>query len=330
MVKIVSLTDLSSLENLGAHDQLPKFDLAQCHAHRCDAHAVNLRHGSVVARCSLWWSETPPIQGERPGVIGHYAALDLPAGKELLDAAGNELAAHRCTRAIGPMDGNTWRRYRLVTERGPEPPFLLEPENPNDWPEHWRTAGFSALATYFSALNEDLSYEDAKVMRAGERLRKNGIQLRPLNPERFDEELRVIYDVSARSFIENFLYTPIGEAEFLAQYAAVRTRIRPELVLIAEQHGDPLGYVFTIPDWLQAVRGATVDTVIVKTVAVLPERRCAGLGAWLVAQTQIAARALGYKRAIHALMHESNYSLNLSARYAKAFRRYTFFSKPLE
>ena len=37
-------------------------------------------------------------------------------------------------RAVGPLDGSTWRRYRLVTERGVEPPFFMEPDNPDDWP----------------------------------------------------------------------------------------------------------------------------------------------------------------------------------------------------
>jgi L-amino acid N-acyltransferase YncA len=73
-----------------------------------------------------------------------------------------------------------------------------------------------------------------------------------------------------------------------------------------------------------------VDTVIVKTVAVLPGRRLAGLGNVLVARCQQAARALGFRRAIHALMHESNNSRNLSAHYAKPFRRYTIFARDLE
>jgi hypothetical protein len=56
----------------------------------------------------------------------------------------------------------------------------------------------------------------------------------------------------------------------------------------------------------------------------------AGLGNVLVARCQQAARALGFRRAIHALMHESNNSRNLSAHYAKPFRRYTIFARDLE
>ncbi len=107
------------------------------------------------------------------------------------------------------------------------------------------------------------------------------------------------------------------------------SRVRPELVLLAEHAGQPVGYVFTVPDYAQAARGEKVTTVIVKTLAVLPGRQHAGLGAWLLAEVHAAARGLGFTRAIHALMHETNKSRNLSAHYAKTIRRYTLFSKRL-
>jgi L-amino acid N-acyltransferase YncA len=228
--------------------------------------------------------------------------------------------------AIGPMDGNTWRTYRLVTERGGEPPFLMEPDTPADWPGVWNAAGFAPLAQYFSALGTDLAREDAQVAGAAQRLKESGVSLRSLAADEYHEELRRVYALSAEAFVENFLYTPVTETEFLAQYAAVRERLRPELVLIAEHAGEVTGYCFAIPDWL---RGPATDTIIVKTLAVRPGRRSAGLGAWLLQETQQRAHALGFRRVIHALMHESNHSLNLSRRFAEPFRRYTLYSRRL-
>lgn len=309
---------------------LPSFDPQVLLRHAPDEHWLLVNDdGAPSARASLWWKNAPPHAMHQLGIIGHFAATDARAGCELLQHAVARLAECGCTLAVGPMDGNTWRRYRLVTERGVEPPFFLDPDNPPDWPTHWTGAGFAPLASYFSALNPDLTREDPQVARAGERLSRLGVRLRPLNTADLEADLRRIYAVSARAFTANLLYTPLSEADFLAQYTALRDRMKPELTLLAELGGEVVGYVFTLPDWQQAARGEAVDTVIVKTVAVLPERRCAGLGAWLVAETQRAARALGYRRAIHALMHESNNSLNLSGRYATPFRRYTLFGKEL-
>ena len=91
-----------------------------------------------------------------------------------------------------------------------------------------------------------------------------------------------------------------------------------------------MGFILAIPDLKQAERGHLIDTVIVKTLAVLPERAHAGLGGLLLAACQQTARDLGYLRAIHALMHEQNTSRNLSRRYAHQIRRYALFGKALE
>ena len=69
---------------------------------------------------------------------------------------------------------------------------------------------------------------------------------------------------------------------------------------------------------------------IIKTLAVIPDRRFAGLGTHLGVVTRRAMHKLGYRRIIHALMHESNKSRSISARYASnIFRRYTLFARPL-
>src|SRR5262249_20129041 len=157
-----------------------------------------------------------------------------------------------------PMDGNTWRRYRLLSERGSEPPFFLEPDNPDEWPGHFLNRGFTPLAEYYSTVIEDLKQHDPRLPEIERTVADKGITLRPINLERFDEELRSIYSLPLASFVQNFLYTPITEVEFMAQYRQVRPYVIPELVLIAERGGKPKGYVFAIPDLLQAQRGQAI------------------------------------------------------------------------
>jgi predicted N-acetyltransferase YhbS len=116
----------------------------------------------------------------------------------------------------------------------------------------------------------------------------------------------------------------------MAQYRAIQARVNPQLVLLAEQAERAVGYVFAMPDYAQAQRGEPITTVIVKTLAVLPARANAGLGAVLLGKVHEQAQAMGFTRAIHALMHETNKSRNLSARYARTIRRYTLFAKRLD
>jgi hypothetical protein len=299
---------------------------------------VKADDGAIRARCSCWWSTGHTLgagHDERVGVIGHYSAESADAGTRVLIDACTQLAAHGCTIAVGPMDGNTWRSYRLVIERGSEPPFFLEPDTPDAWVSHFTAAGFDTLATYSSALARDLTRRDPRLDALAARLGERNIVIRPLDLAHADEDLRRVFALSLITFKGNFLYTPIDEAEFMEQNRRLLPAVRPELVLLAEHHREAeggnalVGFLFAIPDVLQQKRGQTPDTIIIKTVAVKPGLGHAGLGSLLVAEVQTRAAALGYTRAVHALMHEQNVSRNISRRYAETIRRYALFAKRL-
>jgi GNAT superfamily N-acetyltransferase len=158
---------------------------------------------------------------------------------------------------------------------------------------------------------------------------EQGVQWRHLRLDDFENELRGIFKVSLESFRNNFLYTPLSERDFLDQYLPIRDYVNEALTLVAEIQGEPVGFLFAIPDWLQAKRGGPVDTFIIKTVAVRPGRRNAGLGSVLVDEIQAIGKELGFRRCIHALMHESNASRNISGHYAQTIRRYTLFYRAI-
>ena len=280
-------------------------------------------------RCSLWWSSTPPLEGKRIGYVGHFAVTDSSAAPPLLRWACDRLAAEGCASAVGPIDGSTWQRYRLITERGDEPPFLLEPDNPDDWPDLFTAAGFTPLAHYSSALNATLAAPDPRLPMLAQKLHDAGYTIRTVDMDHFEDELRRAHALSLLSFAGNFLYSPIGEADFLAQYAAIRRFIRPDLVLLAERKGELAGYLFAIPDLLRAQRGEPVNTVILKTLAVHPAHGSIGLGSLLMARGHEVARQAGFTRAIHALFRDTNLSGRISAHTAHVFRRYTLFARPL-
>jgi L-amino acid N-acyltransferase YncA len=320
-------TELASYDTPDGWQRLSREEIARQAPQRS---LVAVHEGALVARCSLWWDDVPALGDDRLGVIGHYGALDRGAALAMLDAACGMLAEEGRTRAVGPMDGNTWQRYRLVVERGTEPPFFLEPDNPSEWPTHFTDAGFSPLARYLSALNDDLGQRDPRAAAVADRLAETGVRVRELDASRFDEELARIYRVAVRSFQDAFLYTPLSEAAFISQYRAIQPLVRPELVLLAERDGDPVGFAFSVPDALEAARGAPPRTVVFKTLAILPDRRAySGLGSLMADRTHASARALGYTRAIHALIHESNYSRAVSERTGRTIRRYALFARAL-
>jgi GNAT superfamily N-acetyltransferase len=285
----------------------------------------------IQARCSLWWSKAPSLSDQRVGIIGHYAARDTETAIALLQRACTELARQGCTLAVGPMDGSTNRRYRLLSERGTEQPFFLEPDNPDDWSEHFTSSGFTALANYVSALQSGIERADPRAQTLAAQFAEEGISTRMFDAAHFEDEVRRIYRVVAASFRNTFLASPISEDDFWEQYRPIQPYIRPELVLLAERAEEPLGFIFAIPDWLQMQRGAVIDTLIVKTLAVHPTYSNRGLATLLSEQLSESAHELGYTRAIHALMHEQNVSRRISQTHrGQIIRRYTLYAKKLE
>lgn len=283
--------------------------------------------GDSVARCGLWWRGTSVHKGLPTGAVGYYFAENAAAAVQLLRVACQRLAAEGCGLAVGPMDGSTWRRYRLVTEQGNIPPFFLEPTNPADWPEHFIAAAFTPLAHYRSALVTDLSRKDPLAEPAFRRFQSERGTLRALRRNRFDEELRSIHALSGECFRDSPFFTPLGPDEFQKLYGSLRDRLRPELILLAERDGKLVGLVFAMPDLLQAERGENVDTIVIKSLAVHPEAAGTGLGTLLADQCHRAAERLNYRRAIHAMMRDGNYSTRISRRTATVIRRYTLFGK---
>lgn len=292
---------------------------------RCEAR----RDGQGVASASLWWQGLPDWPDARLGYIGHYTADDAEAGRALLDHACRVLAAAGATLAVGPIDGNTWRRYRLVVERGDLPPFFLEPQNPDDWPGHFTGAGFGEFARYTSAVVERGDHTDADARAAIAMATAAGYRLRPLDVQAPARDLDALYDISAAAFVDNLLYSPIPREAFLAQYTPLLPKIDHRLVSLAEREGTPAGYVFALPDLAEVARTGHTTTAILKTLAVHPDHAGQGLGGALTAHCQATAFELGFTRVIHALMLETNVSQKISRRYGRTFRRYALFARRL-
>jgi GNAT superfamily N-acetyltransferase len=278
--------------------------------------------GDVRARCSLWWRETSPHGGRRTGFIGAVASSDDDALSALLARAAGRLRGEGCALAAGPVDGNTWHRYRLVTWSDGTPPFALEPHSPLAAVAPWERAGFIPLETYSSLRDDALGERDPRVPALAARLRENGVTLRALNLNRFDDELAQVHALALRGFRDAPLFAPIGFEEFAALYRPLAPLLDARLCPLAEIDGRIGAVLFAFRD------PRAPETVVLKTVVRDPDRRLAGVGFVLTDAARAAAHALGATCAISALQHDGSVARSLAER-AVVFRRYAVFSKEL-
>lgn len=302
----------------------PTLLTAEC----CDQHFAAVDSNKEIrARCSVWWRETPALLGERVGAIGHYAATDSAAGRAVIRQALARLRANGCSTAVGPMNGNTWRSYRFVVERGNAQPFFLEPNNPDSWPDDFTECGFDPLSWYVSELNPDIATRQPEIGTLRQKMQRLGVTITPINTDEPGNELDGIYDVVCESFKDSFLYTPLDRHSYRTIYAPLLQKLDPRLVLIAKHDERVVGFIFAPPDYLQG--NDKIDTIVIKTVAILPDKRYSGLGRLLIVNLLQNAAELGYTKAISALMHSGNQSQKISKPCAGTMRRYALFARSL-
>ena len=260
----------------------------------------------------------------RTGFVGWYEAVDDEAGVAVLREVVERVTALGPDRVVGPLNGSTWHRYRLVQPDPAGPlPFLSEPRNPAEYIGHFAAAGFRPLLEYESRLVAapagDPDVEEILLPR----LLQHGISIRDLQVDRLDEELQALHTLSLEAFALNPFYSPIGYEEFAGMYRPLRPMLDPALVRLAvDGEGRLMGYVFAFSD---PMAPAEHSRIVLKTLAAARAARGLGLGRALVDDINRTAAERG-QAVIHALMQSGNVSRSISRRSdSTLFRRYTLF-----
>ena len=238
------------------------------------------------------------------GYIGCFEMADKNSGKQQLAEYVRQLKAAGHKRIIAPINGDTWHTYRLVSWSNGDPAFPLEPQNPLWYNEVFEECGFKPLKKYRSDQFSLADIQPIESMNAALNIR--GFR---------DGELRLIYDLSLQGFDENFLYNDITFEEFSTLYQPILPMLDKDLAVVAEVDGRPAGFVFSF---------AAGDTLILKSMAVLPAFRSRGIGAKLINRVLIAGQKKGYQTVIAALIADGNNSHRIISKYgSEKIREYT-------
>ncbi len=291
---------------------------------------------AVVARGSLWWEGFNGVrantwldvdtraakESRQMGRLGELDAIDADAAVAFLHQACDVLRQRGCTLVLGPMDGSSWQNYRCALNWDNGPPFLGEPQTDPRWVDWFAQAGFTPVAKYESRLCLDLSQTHRPKRRrhspASVRIQSaQGIAVEALLPK--------IYALVMASFRRQIFFQPLPETWFTHHLQPLLSQVNPALIQLAWDQDHLVGVVLALPDLL----ATNPQRLIIKTLAIWPNRAYAGLGSTLLEAAHQAGFRQGYRQAIHALMHRHNPSLNLSRRYSQPFRDYVLMGKEL-
>lgn len=292
-----------------------------------------------VARCCARLQTGNPTLG----TIGSFQALqNRTAVLALLETAIQWLKKQGAHRIIGPMNGDTWHPYRFNTGPFNASPFIKEPWNPPYYPSLWEAAGFSTIETYDSyAVDSATAAANQKKFHA--RCIKNGYRFESITPKNYEETLPLIHALSCRIFSDNTLYTPIDREEFIRMYRPAKPLLKTGLSWVAHAPDKtPAGYIFTFPDYADALRSMNGKTNLpakirflmnkrkatrtcMKTLGVVPEKQGSGLTAALTYLSYKNSVELGYGQTLMCLMHSSNDSRRFGGKADRPFRSYALY-----
>lgn len=234
---------------------------------------------------------------------------------------------------IGPINTNTWYRYRLLERDYADtlPPFAAEPYD-QDYKEQLEILGdssFSVAARYHSSIFAFHSSAQGQPHASDSFNAFNPSWFMPLlTSEAFLSDchyqalLGEIYTLSCLAFAENYLYQAISFDDFSKLYLALKNIIKdfPPIVCRSKSSGELLGYCLILP-YLQ-------DTILFKTIARKPGAQFAGMGKAMVEEAIRRYSEKGYSKGVFALYKDDGSSRYMQDCFgAQVFRSYALFKR---
>nr|WP_319396762.1 hypothetical protein [uncultured Desulfobacter sp.] len=303
-----------------------------------------LDKGTPVARMIVRIFNPSGDGSNRTGLFGFFEAKNHPeAVKLMFDEGRRWLEGQGIKQIIGPMDGDTWHKYRLNAGPYIEPPFMMEPYNPKYYTRLWEDYGFTVLARYVSKRVPDIKKMLPGLKKKFDSACKKGFTFRPFQKADFNNELKLLYSLSCDIFSNNYFYSPISETEFVSLYAGSKAIINPNLIWFCQdKHGNYAGFMFCFPDYAAALTKMSGKTDLwskikflihknkaehlnAKTLGTTPQYRGEGIGAALFYKCYAQGLNFGYSSANMCLMHEENTSEKMDKGQGSIFRNYHLY-----
>ncbi|MFE2541980.1 GNAT family N-acetyltransferase [Actinacidiphila glaucinigra] len=283
----------------------------------------------------------PRFQERHDFRCGHFGlfecADDLEAAGALFDAAAAWLAGRGLTRMLGPLSFSVNDECGVLVDGFDGPPSVGIPYNPPYYADLLTGCGFGKakdLLSWLVPMPPDGEPPAAIARVAARTLADPAVRVRPLDRDRYEDDMAAIKDIYNDAWAENYASVPLTDAEFLHMAAQLKSVVHPELVRIAEVDGEPAAFTLWVPDVNQALRAARgrlttwglpigmlrisramgrITRVRGGTSGVRKEHRSRGLVAVLLADAQRAAFRLGYTETDLSWILEDNRGSNRHA-----------------
>ncbi len=225
--------------------------------HGAAAKFLAMRDGRAVGRILV--SDDPRFNhrhGTNLGCFGMFESEDDPdTAAGLLDAAAAWLRARGRTEVMGPIDYSMNYPCGLLVDGFDTPPRVMMNHHPAYYAgllEGWGMRGIKDLLSWWFVDPHDIVARwRGRIDRVA---RRSGVTVRPFNRKDFDGEVRRCREIYNEVGEGLWGFVGLTDAEFHHMARRLNQMARPDLVLLAEMEGKPVGFCITLPDINEAIR----------------------------------------------------------------------------
>lgn len=324
------------------------------HQHADVAYFVAEREGALVGRIAAIVNRAHNrFHQDRVGFFGLFECkADEEAARQLIGAAAGWLRSRGMERMRGPVNLSTNEELSspgVLVDGFGTPPMIQMSHNPPYYAPLLEAAGLTKAMDLLAYRFDESAFPE-RLARGFERvLERSGATIRPLNLKRFREEVDVIKGIYNAAWSQNWGFVPMTDAEFDHMAKEFRPVVDPDLCLIAEVKGEPVGFSLALPDFNQALRHLPDGRLFplglfrllwhrrdlrglrVITLGFKPGFQHAGLGPAFYLRTWQTGVRKGYTHAEASWILEENHDMRrpLERMGGTAYKTYRVFEQPL-
>jgi len=264
---------------------------------------------------------------DKVGFFGFYESIDDQAVADALFAAAADWLKERgCETMRGPMNPSMNHTVGLLIEGFDSSPFFMMTYNPAYYERLFENVGLAKAQDLYAFLGkiDMLPKVRERYLRTVEMIEERyAVKLRPLDKKNFEADVRMFLDIYNKSLSSTWGFVPFSDAELREMAASMKYLMVPELAIVAEVDGKPVGATFCLPDYnprIKAINGrlfpfgflkllrkrSEIKRMRIISTNVLPEYQMTGLGLVLLNALVPKTLECGVQEAEFSWVLESN------------------------